>query len=82
MDAGTNHLVADLNSLKLEDRARYSRLPKHLQAEAERELAGRPDVYVNPNKQTALAQWAAKQRKKNRTRAKIARSSRKRNRAT
>lgn len=81
MDVSRNHLVADINSVPAEDRSRYSRVPNELLAEALTELGGKPDVYVNPNRETALAKWAAKKRKKQRAKNKIAKAARARNRA-
>lgn len=78
MDTGRNHLVADLSSLSEEDRRNYTRVPAHLQADAERELAGRESVYVSRN--SNLKRWSERHNKKKRARAKAAKASRKRNR--
>ena len=80
MDVNRSHLVADINSMPEEMRSLFTPVPKHLQAEAERELAGRSEAHVNPNKKLALNTWAAKKRKSNRTKAKLAKTSRKKNR--
>lgn len=82
MDVSRNHLVADINSVAPEDRARYSQIPKHLAEYARDALDGRQECYVNPNRETALTQWAAKKRQKQRARTKLAKASRKRNRAS
>jgi hypothetical protein len=80
MNPYTNHLVADISSLAVDERKHYKSIPKHLQPEAERELAGRESVYVNPNTAKNLAAWAAKKRDKNRAKAKMAKAARKRSR--
>lgn len=80
MDLRTNHLVADINQLEAIERANYTPVPKHLQHEAERELAGRTSAYVNPNTAKNLAAWAENKRGKNRAKAKMAKAARKRSR--
>jgi hypothetical protein len=81
MDVNRSHLVADINSVPEEMQRLFTQVPKHLQAEAERELAGRSEAHVNPNKKVALNAWAAAKRKKNRAKSKQAKASRKKNRA-
>lgn len=81
MNPATNHLVADISSMPEEMRSLYTPLPTHLADAAARELDGRREAYVNPNKRTSLAKWAAKKRKQARAKAKMARASRRRNRA-
>lgn len=78
MNPYTGHIVADINQLAMEERKEYKSIPKHLQPEAERELAGRESAYVNPNTAQNLAAWAAKKRNKNRVKAKLAKAARKR----
>lgn len=78
MDTRSNHLVRDVSILSEEDRRNYTRIPDHLQADAERELAGRESAYVNRNGN--LKRWAERKEKKKRARAKAARASRKKNR--
>lgn len=79
MDVSRNHLVADIDSVPASERSRYTPVPTAFLDEARQELGDKPDVYVNPNRQTALNQWAAKKRKKNRAKAKLAKASRNRN---
>lgn len=78
MDVRNNHLVADIAKVEESLRGNYTPVPTSLRDEAERELAGREQAYVN--KSAALKDWAAKKLAKQRTRAKIAKSARKRNR--
>lgn len=80
MDCSRNHLVADINNVPPELRDRYTPVPQSLALEAERELAGKPETYVNPNRVTALTQWAGNRKRKERKRAKLAKASRRRNR--
>lgn len=80
MDVNTGHLVADIDMVAELDRHKYTKVPKHLHPEAERALAGQHEVTVNPNTAANLAAWATNQRKKSRTRAKLAKKSRKANR--
>jgi hypothetical protein len=79
MQPYTGEIVSDINSLPKDLRSKYVEVPKHLQAEAERELAERGSTTINLNAQTNLAKFAAKVRKKNRVRNKIAKRARKRN---
>ena len=80
MNPHTNHLVADIEQLEVLQRASYTAVPKRLQGEAARELAGRESTYVNPNTAKNLAEWAAKKRAKSRAKAKTAKAARKRSR--
>lgn len=82
MDVNTGHLVRDLNSVPAERRHLYTAVPDALKDEAAHELDGRDETYVNPKRAAALSEWANKQKRKNRARAKLAKASRKRNRAT
>jgi hypothetical protein len=80
MDVGRNHLVADIESVPEKMRGRYTEVPEALREAAKEELAGRPDVFVSPAKQSELVDWARNKRKKLRAKAKVAKQSRKRNR--
>jgi hypothetical protein len=80
MNPDTGHLVADLSELKENVRKDYRSVPAPLRNEASRALAGKRETTINLNAQTNLAQWAANERKKNRSRARIAKKSRARNR--
>lgn len=79
MNPNTGHLV-NLDDAgivrKLADRfVDYERIPRHLETEAQRKLAGRAEAQVNLMSRTPLAVWAKKKRL-----AKIAAKSRRRNR--
>ena len=80
MDVSRGHLVEDINSLPVELRSRYTPVPTSLLEEARQELGGRAEAYVSPERQSALNAWAAKKRKKQRAKAKLAKVSRSRNR--
>ena len=80
MELRTNHIVFDISQFEESRRESYTPIPKYLQAEAERELAGKDSVYLNPNTAKNLAAWAKKKRAKAGIKAKAARASRKRNR--
>jgi hypothetical protein len=80
MDVNSGRLVADIELVDASERDRFKRLPAHLVEDAVRALAGREETTINLNAQSNLASWAANVRKKNRTRAKMAKRSRARNR--
>jgi hypothetical protein len=80
MDPRTGHIVADINDVPEERRSRYSRIPEELIAEAQDQLNGQRETYINPNLAKNLAAWAANTRNKNRKRNKLAKASRARNR--
>lgn len=82
MEVNTGHLVRDLNSVPEEKRHLYTPIPAALFAEADRELDGLDETYVNPNRAVALAAWANNRKRKGRAKAKLAKASRKRNRTT
>lgn len=79
MDVRSGHLVRDINTVPEAERANYTPVPPALFDEAQRELGDKPEVYVSPARQSALNAWAAKKRKKQRARAKLAKASRRRN---
>ena len=80
MDPNTGHLVSNINDLPEDVREKYKRLTGLLADEARDALAGERETYINLNARTNLAKWAANQRKKQRTRNKLAKKSRARNR--
>ena len=77
MNPNTGHLVADLNSVPAAERDQYQKIPEALERDAEAELKGKREVQINLAHRSNLAQWAKNERKKNRTRAKIAKKARK-----
>jgi hypothetical protein len=80
MDVNTGHLVRDLARALEKTRHHYTPIPASLLEDAERELKGRDETYVNLNQAGALPAWARNKKRKNRARAKLAKASRKRNR--
>ena len=79
MNPNTGHLV-NLDNEGIVQRlasrlVEYERVPRHLEADAQRKLAGRAEAQVNLMSRTPLAKWAKKKRL-----AKIAAKSRRRNR--
>jgi hypothetical protein len=80
MDVNSGRIVEDIESLPIDVRKLFTPVPEHLRGDAENALAGRSEVTVNLNEQNNLTAWAANVRKKQRTRTKIAKQSRKRNR--
>ncbi len=81
MELSTGHLVRDLALALEETRSHYTPIPRSLLQDAERELKGRDETYVDLNQAGALPAWARNKKRKNRARAKLAKASRKRNRA-
>lgn len=80
MDINAGRLVAQIDQVPESQRDAFTPVPKHLQAEAERRLDGRAEVYVSPQEQSRLAAWAAKKRAKSRAKNKTAKRARARNR--
>ena len=71
--------VENMNKI---ERSAYEVVPTGLAAEAERELAGKNETFVDLTKATPLAAWAAKkraERKKTKNKRKVVKASRKRN---
>ena len=77
MNPNTGHLVADLNAVPVAERDEYQKLPKGLERDARAALGDKREVQINLEQRSNLASWAKNQRKKNRTRAKIAKKARK-----
>lgn len=73
MNPYTGHLIAAVDALALT--RGYETLPKRLQEEAKKELAGHTDTRIDLRKGGPLQDWARKKRK-----AKIAAKSRRTNR--
>lgn len=73
MEVNTGHLVKLHKDEELKER--YERLPRALQAEATKALAGKESTVVDLKRRSRLSNWAKKKRK-----AKIAAASRRRNR--
>lgn len=81
MNPYTGQVVADITMVPEVMRGQLLPLPKHLWGEAQRALAGRPEAHVSLNRRKGLAAWARKERQRRRAKNKVARASRKRNRA-
>lgn len=77
MNPETGHLVADMRLLDTSTLPQYQPIPFHLRVHAEKTLDGRAETCVNVNAQNALSDWARKRKAKSRTRATIAKRSRK-----
>lgn len=80
MDVNSGRIVQNIEDLPESMRALFTPVPKRLQNFAQQALGGNREVTINLNEQNNLTAWAANVRKKQRTRAKIAKQSRKRNR--
>lgn len=71
-----NETLANLGKLKEEG---FEPVPKHLKKEAEKELGDKDKVIVDMKKNTPLVNWA-KSKRNNKSKRKMARASRKKNR--
>lgn len=70
MNSSSGHLVRDIEQVFKDDRDAYSRLPATLSDDAAMALDGADETYIDLGKRTALAQWAAKDRRERRERQK------------
>ena len=66
MDTSTGHLVRNIEQIPEPDRARYTRVPAKLLADAEKALADFDEVTVPMDWKTNLANWARRERLKKR----------------
>ena len=83
MNVNTGHLITPEMFQAMQDSQQkdYMQVPQELQSAAEKKLAGKPEATVSLASGGKLAKWASEQRKsKRKSRSKIARESRKRNR--
>lgn len=77
MNPNTGHLIALHDGTSIS--SAYDRLPKRLLSDAQQELSGKSETYVDLMSDSPLADWAKKKRKA-KAKKKIAAASRRRNR--
>jgi hypothetical protein len=83
MDVNSGHLITDEAYREMQDfqQRNYTPVPKELQSAAEKKLADKTEAMVSLTSGGKLSKWASEQRKnKRKSRAKIAKQSRKQNR--
>ena len=83
MNINTGHLITDEGYQAMQDfqQKDYMLIPQELESAAERKLAGKPEAMVSLTSGGKLSSWASEQRRsKRKSRSKIAKESKKRNR--
>lgn len=83
MNVNTGHLITSemFQALQESQQRDYALVPQELESAAEKKLAGKPEAMVSLNSGGKLSKWASEQRRsKRKSRSKIAKQSRKRNR--